>query len=154
MRYQNPRRVPAPSVPRNDTSNSDEDEDEKEGGYVANLSPEGLQELEEKKALFAARIVAKRQQEAEKKAAAEKEAKKEEFQYKKAYVRNNKLCAANRIYEDAESGWYICEVCDKKFNDVLFAEDHIKSDKHKRNIEWYKDRPLPTEEVALTETRS
>lgn len=147
MKYNNPRRVPAPSVPRNDASQSD-DEEEKDGGYLANLSPESVQALEEKKAQFAARILAKRKEEAEKRAAAEREAKKEELQYKKVYVRGNKLCAANRIYED-ESGWYICEVCDKKFNDAIFAEDHINSEKHKRNLEWYKDRPLPSDESGI-----
>jgi hypothetical protein len=142
------RRVQAPSVPHHDSADSSSEESEKEGGFLANLTPEAIRALEEKKAKLAAGILARREQEAAARAAAEKEAKKSELKHQKLYVKNNKLCAQNRIYEDPNSGWYICEVCDKKFNDPVYAEDHIKTEKHKRNLDWYATRPLPTDGEA------
>ena len=102
---------------------------------MKNLTPEELVALEEKKARAAQAIVAARERAAIAAAKKEFEQKKQEWKKNKAYVKGSKVCEANRIYE--EKGWYICEVCDKKLQDIEWVEEHVQSDKHKRNMEWY-----------------
>lgn len=123
------------------SSPEDEDEVEKPGGFLANLSPDELSALEEKKAKAAALLLAKRGQERLAREKAEREAKQYELRKKRAYVRGSKVCMANRVYE--EGMWFICEVCSKKFHDVEQVEEHVQTDKHKNNFEWYSKNPLP-----------
>ena len=127
-------------------------EEEKEGGFLANLSPEELEVLEERKAKLAAVLLAKREQQTRALAESAKAQKKFEWRKKKMYVKGHKICEANRIYEEA--GWYVCEVCTKRFNDIEWIEEHVNTVKHKNNMEWYATRPLPEAEgSAHTEYR-
>jgi len=115
-------------------------EEEQDGGFLKNLSAEELQALEEKKAKAAQAIVAARERAAIAKAKEAFEQKKSMWKKQKAYVKGSKVCEANRIYEEA--GWYICEVCDKKLQDIEWVEEHVNTDKHKRNMEWYASHPI------------
>lgn len=115
-----------------------------DGGYLANLTPEELEALERKKAKVAAALLAKRALVEQAKIETAKSNQKAVWRKKKMYVKGHKVCEANRIYEDA--GWYVCEVCSKRFNDIEWIEEHVKTTKHINNMEWYATRPLPDQD--------
>lgn len=113
----------------------EEEVEEVEGGFLKNLSPEELQALEERKTKAAAAIIAARERAAIARAKEAFEQKKMQWKKSKAYVKGSKVCEANNIYE--EDGWYICQVCNKKLQDIEWVEEHVRTEKHKRNMDWY-----------------
>ena len=127
---------------------SEEFIEEEKVGYINNLTPEELAALEAKKARAAAAVLAARERRAAEKAKEEFEAKKIQWKKKKAYVKGSKICEANRVYED-NNGWFVCEVCDKKFHDIEWVEEHVTTDKHKRNLEWYADKPIVDDDAVF-----
>lgn len=122
--------------------------EEDKGGFINNLTQDELTALEERKARAAAAVIAAREKAAHERAREAAEQKKQEWRKQKAYVRGSKVCEANRIYEEA--GWYICEVCNKKLQDVEWVEQHVATDKHKRNLEWYSAHPVEKWESAAS----
>ena len=111
-------------------------------GFLNNLTEEERQALEDKKARAAMAVLAARERANAAKAKEEFAVKKSEWKKKRMYVKGSKVCEANRIYE--QGGWFICEVCDKRLQDIPWVEEHVATAKHQRNMEWYATHPLPT----------
>jgi DNA-directed RNA polymerase subunit RPC12/RpoP len=132
--------------PSSEQASSEVLEEEQDGGFLKNLSAEELHALEERKAKAAQAIIAARERAAIAKAKEAFEHKKHIWKKQKAYVKGSKVCEANRIYE--EGGWYICEVCNKKLQDIEWVEEHVNTDKHKRNMEWYASHPIVKEDES------
>jgi hypothetical protein len=109
---------------------------EEKVGFLNNLSEEERERLERRNAEIAEREARKRDMKAMERAKAEFEAKRSELARKRAVARGHKLAEANRIYYD-ESGWVICEVCDKKFFDFDCIDEHIATAKHISNLAYF-----------------